>query len=209
MKPAAKKLLISVAANLVSPVLGLTWAVFAASTWFAWVRTHSVVALLLFAVNTLFALLFIVRRRSLAVTENPRDWMITAATILLSFSLRVEPADNIAVRAVSQSLQGMGVVVILFSLVSLGRSFGLVPANRGIKTRSMYGLVRHPLYGGEILFYLGFLVGNPMIPNAIVFAAIVVGLNLRAAAEERFLGKDAGYESYLQRVRFRFIPRVY
>jgi len=209
VKPVTKRLLVVVAANLANPVLALMWAVFAASTWFTWIRTHSVVALLLFAVNTLFAVLFVIRRHSVAVTENPKDWMITAATILLSFSLRVEPVDNALLAAASQALQGMGVVIILFSLAALGRSFGLIPANRGIKTRYMYRLVRHPLYAGEIVFYLGFLLGNHRIFNAVVFAAIVIGLSLRAAAEERLLGKDTSYAEYLRRVRFRFFPGVY
>jgi len=204
-----KKTLLVVAANLVNPVLALMWALFAVSTYLAWRHTHSVVALLLFFVNTLFAVLFVSRRSSQAVSENPKDWMVTAATILLSFSLRVKPVDVLSLVAVSQAVQAASVSIILFSLWALGRSFGLIPANRGVKTGGMYRYVRHPLYAGELLFYLGFLIGNFSVFNAIVCACIFLGLNLRAGAEERLLKNDRDYFDYMHRVRFRFIPGLF
>jgi len=208
MQANLKKNLLVIAANLVNPVLALMWALFAASTYLAWRHTHSVVALLLFFVNTLFAVLFVSRRSSQAVSENPKDWMVTAATILLSFSLRVKPIHLLPVAAVSQAIQAVSVSIILFSLWALGRSFGLIPANRGVKTGGMYHYVRHPLYAGELLFYLGFLIGNFSVFNAIVCACIFLGLNLRARAEERLLSNDRSYLNYMQSVRFRFIPGV-
>jgi len=209
MKPATKKALVVIAGNLVNPVLGVMWAIFAVSTWMTWSRTHSVVALLLFCVNTLFAVLFVTRRHSKAISNDPKDWMITAATILLSFSLRVaQPAGEFA-RGASQGIQGAAVLLILISLVALGRSFGLIPANRGVKTHSLYSWVRHPLYSGEILFYFGFVLGNLSLLNAVIFTCIILGLSVRASSEERLLKKDQTYADYLKRVRFRFFPGIY
>ena len=204
-----KKLAIVAAANLANPALALMWAFFAISTYMAWRQTHSVVALLLFFVNTLFAVLFVLRRPSLAVSDNPKDWMITAATILLSLSLRVNGTHNIVLLAVSQAIQGVGVAVILLSLGALGRSFGLIPANRGVKTAGMYSYVRHPLYAGEVLFYIGFICGNFTAFNAVVCTCILLGLNVRAAAEERLLRNDEAYSHYMGHVRFRFFPGLY
>jgi len=209
MSPKARKAVLAVAGNLVNPVLALMWAIFAASTYLSWRQSHSIVALLLFLVNTLFAVLFVSRRGSLAVSENPKDWMITAATILLSLSLRVVGSGSIVCTALSQSIQGVGVAIILLSLSTLGRSFGLIPANRGVKTHGMYLYVRHPLYAGELLFYLGFLIGNFTPLNAVVVVCVLLGLNLRAGAEERLLKKDKTYEEYMGRVRFRFFPGLY
>ena len=209
MNPKLKKTALVVAGNLVNPVLALMWAIFAMSTYASWRQTHSVVALLLFFVNTLFAVLFVSRRSSRAVSENPKDWMITAATILLSFSLRVHPTADVLLMAPSQAIQAAAVTIILFSISALGRSFGLIPANRGVKTGGMYLYVRHPLYAGELLFYLGFLIGNFSVFNAVVCLCIAVGLNLRAAAEERLLKQDQTYLEYMQRVRCRFIPGLY
>jgi len=202
-------MILVILANLANPVLALMWAIFAASTWMTWTRTHSPVALILFCVNTLFAVLFITRRHSVDVTNDPKDWMITAATILLSFSLRVVGPNNVIAKAVSQAMQGVGVTLIFISLTELGRSFGLIPANRGIKTHGLYSWVRHPLYAGEMVFYLGFVLGNATVFNLVVFVCIGLGLNLRAAAEERLLKKDESYAEYFNRVRFRFIPGVY
>lgn len=209
MDARTKRLLLVAASNLVNPVLALMWAIFAASTWITWSRTHSVVALLLFFVNTLFAALFVLRRGSVATSENPKDWMITAATILLSFSLRVVPESEIVRVAIARALQGVGVAIILFSLGNLGRSFGLIPANRGIKTHGLYAYVRHPLYTGEMLFYIGFMVGSFTLPNFAICLCILLGLNVRASAEERLLRRDEVYLKYLGRVHYRFFPGLY
>lgn len=209
MKSSTKRTTVVIAGNLVNPVLGLMWAIFAASTWMTWNRTHSVVALLLFCVNTLFAVLFITRRHSKAYSTEPKDWMITAATILLSFSLRVVGPSSRFAQGASQGIQGAAVMLILISLIALGRSFGLIPANRGVKTHSLYSWVRHPLYSGEILFYFGFVLGNITTLNVVIFTCIILGLAIRASAEERLLKKDQTYAEYLQRVRFRFFPGVY
>ncbi|HUS59400.1 MAG TPA: methyltransferase [Planctomycetota bacterium] len=209
MNAGKKKLILVVVGNLANPVLALMWAFFAVSTYMSWRQTHSIVALLLFFVNTLFAVLFVLRRSSLDVSENPKDWMITAATILLSLSLRVNGTHQIALLAVSQAVQGVSVTIILLSLTALGRSFGLIPANRGVKTGGMYSYVRHPLYAGELLFYLGFIIGNFTAFNAVVCVCILLGLNVRAAAEERLLRKDDAYSHYMEHVRFRFFPGLY
>jgi protein-S-isoprenylcysteine O-methyltransferase Ste14 len=209
MKDTMKRTLLVIGANLANPVLALMWGIFAMSTYLTWLRTHAIVALLLFFVNTLFALLFVLRRHSVEVSENPKDWMITASTILLSFTLHVQQMGNIYALAVAQAIQGIGVTVILISLVALGRSFGLIPANRDIKTHSLYSYVRHPLYTGELLFYFGFLIGNLSWFNAFIVGCIFMGLNLRATAEERLLSHDKSYVSYLETVRFRFFPKLF
>jgi len=198
--------IIAVLRKLAGPLLALAWALFAVVSWMAWRSTGDFVVLLLFCVNTLFAVLFVSRRNSTAVTDNPKDWMITAATILLSFMLRVSATENVPALMASRALQAVGVTIIIISLLSLGRSFGLVPANRGIKTKGLYTYVRHPLYSGEMLFYLGFAVGNPSLANILLMLSIFIGLHLRAGAEERLLQKDNIYTQYLKTVRFRFFP---
>jgi len=194
--------------KLAGPLLALAWALFAVVSWMAWRSTGDFVVLLLFCVNTLFAVLFVCRRNSTAVTDNPKDWMVTVATVLLSFMLRVTATENVPALMASRALQAVGITIIIISLLSLGRSFGLIPANRGIKTRGLYTYVRHPLYSGEMLFYLGFTVGNASLANILLTLTIFVGLHLRARAEERLLQKDDVYTHYLRTVRFRFFPGV-
>jgi len=93
--------------------------------------------------------------------------------------------------------------------VFLGRSFGLVAANRGLKLGGAYGVVRHPMYTAHLLGYLGYVLTYPSAANVAIAIASALALNARAVAEERILGRDPAYREYLGRLRWRFFPHLY
>lgn len=71
----------------------------------------------------------------------------------------------------------------------------------------VYGVVRHPLYAGGMLF----IVGIPLWLGSyagVLLSAVPVGLLVvRVLIEERFLRSQLkGYEDYTKRVRYRLIP---
>ena len=79
-----------------------------------------------------------------------------------------------------------------------------------VVSTGVYGIVRHPMYLGGVLMF----VGGPLVVGAA--SALAVGLLLtlalvvRIADEERLLARELeGYEAYRQRVRWRLIPFVY
>ena len=79
------------------------------------------------------------------------------------------------------------------SKITLGRSFGLVPANRGVVVRGPYIFVRHPIYLGYLISHVAFFLAQPTMWNA---AVILIGdgtLIVRALMEERILSRDAAY----------------
>jgi len=197
-----------VAACLADALLAAGWAFFAFRAFMHWRTSGSPAMLLLFAVNSLFAALFVFRRRGAVVSDDPRHWTATAATVLLSFCFRGGEAPR-WLAAAGQVGQAAGLLIVLLALASLGRSFGLVPANRGVKVSGLYRLVRHPLYGAEIIVYVSFVAGNLGLHNLLVLAGILCGLCYRAGVEESFLAQDDEYSGYLHRVRYRFIPGVY
>ena len=92
------------------------------------------------------------------------------------------------------------------SLMALGRSFGIVAADRGLVQHGPYRFVRHPIYAFEALFFLGYLIAVPTLQSAIIISAWVVLQILRIVREERMLG---GYEEYKHKVRWRIIPGVW
>lgn len=73
-----------------------------------------------------------------------------------------------------------------------------------------YRYVRHPMYAGFHLFFLGLplLLGSGV---GLALAPLLIALIARRAVlEERLLCAELpGYESYLARVRFRFIPHFW
>jgi protein-S-isoprenylcysteine O-methyltransferase Ste14 len=72
-----------------------------------------------------------------------------------------------------------------------------------------YRVVRHPVYGGGLLFFLGYslFAGVLALPATAVLAVVWA---LKARVEERHLvARYPGYAAYAERVRHRLVPRVY
>jgi protein-S-isoprenylcysteine O-methyltransferase Ste14 len=73
-----------------------------------------------------------------------------------------------------------------------------------------YRYVRHPMYAGFVLFAIGtaLLLGSGLgVLGALVLIAMVAW---RAVREEQVLRTElAGYDQYLTRVRYRFLPYVW
>lgn len=101
----------------------------------------------------------------------------------------------------------LGVAWTLWALLSLGRSFAILPQARRLVTGGPYGLCRNPLYLGEVVG--GWAVFLPTLswPAAAVLLANVGLLLIRVKAEERVLLQTFGaeYAEYLRRVP-RFLP---
>jgi protein-S-isoprenylcysteine O-methyltransferase Ste14/uncharacterized membrane protein (UPF0127 family) len=152
--------------------------------------------------------LFLTRRRSVATSNRPYDWAVGIVGVLLPLLMR--PTDAVSSIAwIGQALQIVGLTLAAVALGFLGRSLGIVAANRGIKMAGMYRLLRHPMYAAYMLSYVGYVLTCPTLRNAVLMAATLVALNARAIVEERFLARDSLYRDYLERTPWRFVPYVY
>lgn len=93
--------------------------------------------------------------------------------------------------------------------LSLSRSFGIVPANRGVVTKGMYSFVRHPVYASYLIGHIAFLLANFNGWNLAVYT-FALGLQIaRMLAEEELLTRDPAYAAYRQVVRYRLVPGVF
>ncbi len=100
-------------------------------------------------------------------------------------------------------------VLGLVTVFNLGRSFGILIAFREIKTQGLYAIIRHPMYGTDILLRIGFLISHLSRFTVVVFLVSVACYIYRAILEERFLRQQAEYQEYMQRVQYRFIPLIF
>jgi len=172
-------------------------------------RTMRITGLLLLASEALVVLMTIARRRAVLVD---RSW---AARLVAAISLAgpplVRPAATLALLPDTQAamLSAGGLLVIVAGKVSLGRSFGVVPANRGIVSRGIYRLVRHPIYVGYLLTHGAFLLSHVDAWNICMLVPSDAMLLVRAVYEERTLCRDPQYVSYCSRVRWRMVPGVF
>lgn len=159
---------------------------------------------------TLFALtmplLFIIRRPARAQGPRHTFWLAAFGTFFPIGTLRpTGPGWQLP----GEAVQIIGFGIILVAVWTLNRSFGLAPAHRGLVTRGVYGLVRHPLYAGELLALAGYCIGYASILNWFVWAVVAVVQVARIFAEEKLLSEDHEYQAYQQRVRWRLVPGLW
>jgi protein-S-isoprenylcysteine O-methyltransferase Ste14 len=172
------------------------------------VQTGHVNGLLLLVSEALVVVLTLVRRTAAAVD---RSWKARTLTIFATFGpTLVRPAGvAMAPEAITVAVSAIGLVIVVLGKLSLGRSFGLTPANRGVVCSGLYRVVRHPIYMGYLITHLGFAVANPAGWNIAVLLTADVALMFRAICEERTLAQDPQYRTYMDRVRWRIIPGVF
>ena len=107
----------------------------------------------------------------------------------------------------------LGSILFVFSgfLSKKGMSivFGEVHEKPEVIRKSVFNVVRHPIYLAEILLYLGFLMVSLSLAAAFVWIVAIVFLHFISRYEERLLLARFGepYELYMRDVPM-WIPRL-
>lgn len=108
--------------------------------------------------------------------------------------------------ALAASLMCFGALIAIWAAMSLGRSFGIRPVLRSVRTGGPYRFVRHPLYAAYILMDIGEIVGHPTIGNCAVAICGASLLLWRASLGEAVLCHDPQYAKYKLRVKSKIFP---
>ena len=194
---------------VVNTLLSSLYALFVYANVKFFLHTGSLVSAGLVIFNTMAMTCFLLRRSASEVTESIPNRMIACGTFLLPYGMRPAPSAPWILLGPSMLGQLAGLALMIASLIALSRSIGIVAANRGIKTGGPYAWARHPMYAGELLFLISFLLANWMVLNAVVTCAILVGQLVRLLHEEALLGCDRDYALYRTVVPYRLIPGVF
>jgi len=176
--------------------------------WNNFLRTGKWTSLFWMVSEGVVVILLVFRRPSRSLSRRPWDWLAGIAGSFLVLLVR-PTGGTAAADAAGFALQLFGTMFQLYGKVALGRSFGIVAANRGVVFSGPYRLVRHPIYLGYLVTHAGFLLSNPSVRNVAIYAAAYVFQVARIYAEERILAQDGEYREYLRSVRYRLIPGVY
>ena len=99
-----------------------------------------------------------------------------------------------------------GLLLSMWVMASLGLSFSIEPADRGLVQRGPYCWLRHPMYAGELLSCLGVCAVQPSLLNVAVVLFFMISLIIRIRAEEQIV---AGYGEYAKSTHWRLIPRLW
>lgn len=169
-------------------------------------RTHRLTGLLLLVSESLVVVFTIARRRATFVDRSRAAALVAVVSMVGPPLLRAGDTPPLLPDAATALLSALGLSLGIAGKLVLGRSFGIVPANRGVVVRGPYLLVRHPIYAGYLLTHVGFVLAQPQIRNIAVVLISDVALGIRAIYEERTLLKDDRYREYCARVRYRLVP---
>jgi protein-S-isoprenylcysteine O-methyltransferase Ste14 len=176
----------------------------AAASLRSFVATPTIQACGILAVNALFVGLFLARRPAKSETPRLSLWLLSVTGTALPLLLR--PSDSAVFIRVGTTVQIAGIVMVAAGLLSLRRSFAVVPGNRGIRDGGLYRIVRHPIYFSELVTFLGAVLVSPTAANWAVWLCECGVQFARAIAEEKFLAADPVYRAYRERVLHRLIP---
>jgi protein-S-isoprenylcysteine O-methyltransferase Ste14 len=176
--------------------------------WKSFLTTGKWTSLFWMVSEGVVVVLLVFRRPSTRISRSPWDWIAGVAGSFLVLLVRPE-SRAIAPDAVGFALQLCGTLFQLYGKVALGRSFGIVAANRGVVVKGPYRIVRHPIYLGYLVTHAGFLLSNWSVRNLAVYASAYFFQVARIFAEERILLVDGRYREYFQSVRYRLIPGLF
>jgi protein-S-isoprenylcysteine O-methyltransferase Ste14 len=190
-------------------VVGALFAVLSINLLTDYAHTHRLTGLLLLASESLVVVLTIMRRRTRIVDRSAAAAFVTALSLVGPSLVRPAPGGGLVPDVLTAIVSGVGLLIIIAGKATLGRSFGLVPANRGVVSGGLYGLVRHPIYFGYLLTHIAFACAYPTLWNVAVLAATDTALIVRALYEEKVLVADRSYQSYCERVAWHILPGVF
>jgi protein-S-isoprenylcysteine O-methyltransferase Ste14 len=150
-----------------------------------------------------------------------KKFMLVLVAVMLVWLVAIGLDRRVDASDVPQTLQVTGFVMYLLSMAFImwvfrENSFAApvvrVQAERGhhVISTGPYAIVRHPMYGGIMLFFFGvpLLLGSWW--GVLIAPAFAVLFAVRTGIEERALAADLpDYADYAARVRYRLLPGVW
>jgi protein-S-isoprenylcysteine O-methyltransferase Ste14 len=204
--PARTVLVIRILLNLVGAGGA---ALFVQASLQAYLRSHRLIGAAFVAEQTWIVVAYLVRRPARVVSRRLSDWLLAFCGTFGGVLFRPNGAHLHWGLDAGLGVQLIGLVICVWSLSALGRSFGFAAADRGLVRRGPYAVIRHPIYASYVLLQLGYLLQSISVRNALVMlftSSCNVG---RTLAEERLLTNNGQYDAYRAQVRWRVLPGIW
>lgn len=190
-------------------MVGALFALLSVNLLAEFVRTGHITGLLLLVSEALVVVLTVVRRPAQLVDRSVIAAVTTTVSLVGPPMLRTANVQSLAPDIVTALVSAVGVLLVIAGKLTLGRSFGLVPANRGVVARGPYNVVRHPIYAAYLITHAAFLMAHPTPWNVAIVLIADTALIVRALMEERVLANDVAYQAYCRRVGWHLVPGVF
>jgi protein-S-isoprenylcysteine O-methyltransferase Ste14 len=105
---------------------------------------------------------------------------------------------------------GLGVAMLVVLQNSYAAATVQVESGQKLVCTGLYGLVRHPMYGGNVIMMVGIPLALGSYWGLVFVIPGLSGLAFRIRDEEKLLKQDLdGYREYAQEVRYRLVPGIW
>jgi protein-S-isoprenylcysteine O-methyltransferase Ste14 len=102
---------------------------------------------------------------------------------------------------------GLGVAMLVVIQNSYAAANVRVEAGQAVVSTGLYGLVRHPMYTGNVIMMVGIPLALGSYWGLLFLIPGLIVLAVRIRDEEKLLQEELdGYLEYTQKVRYRLVP---
>jgi protein-S-isoprenylcysteine O-methyltransferase Ste14 len=214
--------------GLVQPVLVGLMLFLAAGTfnyWQAWVL------LVVAALSTSIPTSYLLRKNPVALdrrmrggptaeTRTVQKVLIAGLYLSLAAMIVVSALDHrfgwstvpTAISLVGDVLVAAGLVVQMLVVIQNSHAAATVRVESGqtLVSAGLYGLVRHPMYAGNVILMVGIPLALGSYWGLVFVMPGLIVLALRIRDEEKLLHEELdGYRDYTQKVRYRLVPYMW
>ncbi len=187
--------------------LMLIYAIFANNNINYLIHQFKISVLILAIFNTALVFISILRRPPTKISFSKFDIIISTLGSFFGFLLI---AGEIQSEILFFQILGiLGLLISLTGLFFLNKSFGFLPADRGVITNGIYRFIRHPIYTGYFISIFCFVAQNYTLWNVGVFIFFVIFETTRLLREEKLLKQNPEYLEYTKKVRWRILPYIW
>jgi len=105
---------------------------------------------------------------------------------------------------------GLGVAMLVVAQNGYAAANITVESGQTLVSTGLYGLVRHPMYTGNVIMMVGVPLALDSYWGLVFVIPGLIALVLRIGDEEQLLGQELnGYREYAQQVHYRLVPYVW
>lgn len=142
------------------------------------------------------------------------EWVVAQLVLFAFITMGINPLFVFFIRLLGLGVGGFGAYMLIRSAWILKENLSPFPMpvdGNYLITTDLYSVVRHPLYGGLILFCVGISLISNSCDRLIFTLALAALLGSKADREEQALASlhPLQYVVYLNRTKQKFVPYVF
>ncbi len=164
-----------------------------------------------------YILAYLSREKAVSVAKGFME--VVYPVLIAGFPLFISFAGNTMISYTSSyyipayllllSVMFIGGAIYLIGLLTLRKAFTIMPEARALITKGIFKYIRHPLYLGHFIFFLGITLSHFHWYTVVMYIVFFIGQYYRAKIEEKKLSEAFDdYAEYREKTGM-FFPKLF